>query len=198
MEKNLMMQLLTRDFRQRRVEQLERLKEWEDEINEATQGKPPVKIENNVDLDEPPVGFTYVTQCKVCTSCLYYKYFILISVQSCLIFQAGEGVVIPDDPMIGCECLDCIDGRKTCCGPMSGTQSAYTKAGRLKVPVGTPIYECNSRCKCGPECPNRVVQRGSKVLSPFYQFPNKISTALFCILVKILHISYQQWSWMGC
>lgn len=67
MEKNLMMQLLTRDFRQRRVEQLERLKEWEDEINEATQGKPPVKIENNVDLDEPPVGFTYVTQCKVCT-----------------------------------------------------------------------------------------------------------------------------------
>lgn len=65
MEKNLMMQLLTRDFRQRRVDQLVRLKEWEDEINEATQGKPPVKIENNVDLDEPPVGFTYVTQCKV-------------------------------------------------------------------------------------------------------------------------------------
>lgn len=60
-----MMQLLTRDFRQRRLEQLERLKEWEDEINEATQGKPLVKIENNVDLDEPPVGFTYVTQCKV-------------------------------------------------------------------------------------------------------------------------------------
>jgi histone-lysine N-methyltransferase SUV39H len=79
-------------------------------------------------------------------------------------FQAGDGVVIPDDPVIGCECLDCIDGRKTCCGPMSGTQSAYTKAGRLKVPVGTPIYECNSRCKCGPECPNRVVQRGSKVV----------------------------------
>ena len=66
MEKNLMMQLLTRDFRQRRVEQLERLKEWEDEINATTQGKPPVKIENNVDLDEPPSGFTYVSQCKVC------------------------------------------------------------------------------------------------------------------------------------
>lgn len=65
MEKNLMMQLLTRDFRQRRVDQLQRLKEWENQINETTQGKPPVKIENNVDLDEPPVGFTYVTQCKV-------------------------------------------------------------------------------------------------------------------------------------
>lgn len=65
MEKNLMMQVLTRDFRQRRIDQLRRLKEWEDEINAATQGRPPVKIENNVDLDEPPVGFTYVTQCKV-------------------------------------------------------------------------------------------------------------------------------------
>ena len=60
-----MMQLLTRDFRQRRADQLQRLKEWEDEINEATVGQPRVTIENNVDLDEPPVGFTYVTQCKV-------------------------------------------------------------------------------------------------------------------------------------
>lgn len=154
-----MLQLLTRDFRQRRTDQLKRLKDWEDEINKATQGKPPVKIENNVDLDDPPVGFTYVTQCKVIRS-LNYQAGQILEIH----FQAGEGVVIPDDPMIGCECLDCIDGRKTCCGPMSGTQSAYTKAGRLKVPVGTPIYECNSRCRCGPECPNRVVQRGSKVI----------------------------------
>lgn len=65
MEKNLMMQLLTRDFRQRRTEQLQRLKKWEDEINQATQGKPVIRVENNVDLDDPPVGFTYVTQCKV-------------------------------------------------------------------------------------------------------------------------------------
>uniref|UniRef100_A0A8C3UWR3 Histone-lysine N-methyltransferase n=1 Tax=Catharus ustulatus TaxID=91951 RepID=A0A8C3UWR3_CATUS len=25
---------------------------------------------------------------------------------------------------------------------------------------GAAIYECNSRCRCGEECPNRVVQRG--------------------------------------
>ena len=51
---------------------------------------------------------------------------------------------------------------------MSGQpKSAYTKAGRLRVEVGTPIYECNKRCKCGPECANRVVQRGSKVIFKF-------------------------------
>lgn len=139
LEKTLMMQVLARDFHKRRIEQQLRLKEWEEEINQIVQGNPPIKIENNCDLEEPPVGFTYVTQCK-----------------------AGEGVIIPDDPIIGCECTDCIDS-KTCCGPMSGSHSAYTKLGRLKVPVGTPIYECNDRCLCGAQCPNRIVQRGSKV-----------------------------------
>lgn len=65
MERNLMMLLLTRDFRQRRKEQLFKLQEWEGELNKATEGKPPIKVENNVDLNEPPAGFTYVTQCKV-------------------------------------------------------------------------------------------------------------------------------------
>ena len=139
-ERTLMMQRLIQDLRSRKADHANRLRLWEYEINQVTKGYPPVKIENNVDLEEPPVGFSYMNHCK-----------------------AGEGVVIPDDPVIGCECTDCIDGRKTCCGPMSGTQSAYTKAGKLRVPVGTPIYECNSRCKCGLECPNRVVQRGSKV-----------------------------------
>lgn len=26
-----------------------------------------------------------------------------------------------------------------------------------------PIYECHDACSCGPECPNRVVERGRKV-----------------------------------
>ena len=28
--------------------------------------------------------------------------------------------------------------------------------------VGCPIYECNRRCACGPDCINRVVQNGRK------------------------------------
>jgi len=79
MEKSLMMQLLTRDFRLRRIEQLRQLKKWQDEINEIAEGRPPVKVENNVDLDEPPVGFTYITQCKVQYIC-YSPLFIIYAV----------------------------------------------------------------------------------------------------------------------
>lgn len=32
-----------------------------------------------------------------------------------------------------------------------------------QVSYGTPIYECNNRCKCGPDCVNRVVQKGRTV-----------------------------------
>ena len=78
--------------------------------------------------------------------------------------QAGTDVIIPDEPAIGCTCSDCNECQKTCCGALSGGVAAYTKAGRLKVNVGTPIYECNSRCLCKEDCVNRVVQRGSKVL----------------------------------
>lgn len=65
MERTLMMQRLTNELRQRRTTQQERLKEWEKDINAITKGLPPVKIENLVDLEEPPVGFSYVNQCKV-------------------------------------------------------------------------------------------------------------------------------------
>uniref|UniRef100_A0A671MUR1 Histone-lysine N-methyltransferase n=1 Tax=Sinocyclocheilus anshuiensis TaxID=1608454 RepID=A0A671MUR1_9TELE len=30
----------------------------------------------------------------------------------------------------------------------------------MKVMPGVPIYECNSKCRCGPDCANRVVQKG--------------------------------------
>lgn len=40
---------------------------------------------------------------------------------------------------------------------------AYNAAGRLRVEVGTPIYECNKICKCDKDCTNRVVQKGRKV-----------------------------------
>ena len=67
---------------------------------------------------------------------------------------------------MGCECIDGKCGlktEKTCCPSLNGHMMAYTAAGRLRVEVGTPIYECNKRCKCDKECTNRVVQRGRKV-----------------------------------
>lgn len=68
LERTLMMQRLTNELRARRAEQLERLRLWEKEINNVTKGWPPVKIENNVDLEEPPAGFSYMNHCKVVSS----------------------------------------------------------------------------------------------------------------------------------
>ena len=46
---------------------------------------------------------------------------------------------------------------------------AYNAGGRLRVEVGTPIYECNKICKCDKECTNRVVQKGRKVFIVFHK-----------------------------
>ena len=60
--------------------------------------------------------------------------------------------------------LTCLfQDRKSCCGAAAGSEFAYYTNRRLRVPYGTPIYECNKLCKCGPDCPNRVVQKGRKV-----------------------------------
>ena len=37
---------------------------------------------------------------------------------------------------------------------------------------GTPIYECNKRCKCSDKCFNRVVQKGRKVKLCIYRTSN--------------------------
>ncbi|KNE57587.1 hypothetical protein, variant 1 [Allomyces macrogynus ATCC 38327] len=52
-----------------------------------------------------------------------------------------------------------------------GTTMAYTPTGRLRDVLDLPhdalrtlhVLECTARCKCGPACANRVVQRGSTV-----------------------------------
>lgn len=118
------------------------LKDWQDELNNIIKGfdPAPVLVENQVDLEGPPENFIYINERK-----------------------EGPGVVIPKDPLIGCDCEDCYQNRKKCCVAESGAVLAYYKSnGRLRVPRGFPIYECNIRCKCGPDCLNRVAQKGRK------------------------------------
>ena len=45
-----------------------------------------IVIENDVDLEGPPQGFTYINESRT-----------------------SEGIAIPDDPVIGCECENCLD-----------------------------------------------------------------------------------------
>lgn len=126
-------------FSEIRRDQLESLMEWESEINSITKGKPTILVENLADLESAPQDFLYIEE-----------------------YLPGNGVIIPDEPPIGCDCENC-DSRSKCCFAQYEGVFPYTQGCRVRVPPGTPIYECNKRCKCPADCKNRVVQRGSNV-----------------------------------
>lgn len=121
----------------RRAEQLLHLRAFEQRIN-ATDKSSNLSVENVVDYEGAPVDFTYINE-----------------------IRPGDGVVIPTDPFVGCHCDGpCGYRSKTCCGRNSGSEFAYDCKRRIRVPQGTPVFECNKRCACGPDCGNRVVQQG--------------------------------------
>ncbi|XP_017794899.1 PREDICTED: histone-lysine N-methyltransferase SUV39H2-like isoform X1 [Habropoda laboriosa] len=120
-----------------REKQLKSLKDWENEMNTITKGKPLILVENMVDLEGAPQDFYYIEE-----------------------YLPGNGVIIPNDPPIGCECNTC-NSKTECCFSQDSRNCPYTTGCKIRVPPGTPIYECNKRCTCDMDCINRVVQRGS-------------------------------------
>ncbi|XP_076754442.1 histone-lysine N-methyltransferase SUV39H2-like [Xylocopa sonorina] len=122
-----------------RSKQLKSLKDWENEINIITNGKPLILVENMVDLEQAPQDFYYIED-----------------------YLPGNGVIIPNDPPIGCECVTC-NVKTKCCFSQEGRVCPYTSTCKIRVPPGTPIYECNKRCACNMDCINRVVQRGTQM-----------------------------------
>ncbi|XP_050412611.1 histone-lysine N-methyltransferase SUV39H2 [Patella vulgata] len=125
------------------------LKEWEKKLNHISIDPAKIFVENNVDLEGPPQNFEFITD-----------------------YREGEGISIPQDPIIGCDCDNCFDNKKHCCPMGCGAQFAYYKNKRVRVEKGTPIYECNKRCRCGPECSNRVVQNGCKFRLSIFRTAN--------------------------
>lgn len=128
--------------------QLNTLSQWETELNKTCQADALIKVENLYDLEGPPKGFIYINEC-IPTS----------------------GVNLPDDPPIWCECESCEPRNKKCCGQQTAVFT-YRGSGRVNVPRGTPIYECNKRCKCAVTCRNRVVQKGRSVPLCIYRTNN--------------------------
>ncbi|XP_018111224.1 histone-lysine N-methyltransferase SUV39H2 isoform X2 [Xenopus laevis] len=111
------------------------LRRWEEELNRKKSHSGMLFVENVVDLEGPPIDFYYIND-----------------------YKASPGVNTLGEAIVGCECSDCFKGK--CCPTEAGVLFAYNEHKQIKIPPGRPIYECNSRCKCGPDCPNRVVQKG--------------------------------------
>ena len=108
-----------------------------------------VTVENCIDRSYPPLDYNYI---------------------SCNIYREG----VPDlndstsnNVLCGCECFSlgrtCEPKTRYCCAGMAGSRFAYTQEKTVRVPPGTAIYECNTKCTCSSSCINRVVQHGAKV-----------------------------------
>ncbi|XP_017054622.1 histone-lysine N-methyltransferase Su(var)3-9 isoform X1 [Drosophila ficusphila] len=129
-----------------RRKQLLDLAKFEERMNQVEQPSPPIRVENNVDLETIDNNFMYI--------------------QNNII---GEGVPKPEAGILGCKCADengvegCTPSTK-CCAKMAGELFAYERSTRrLRLRPGSAIYECNSRCPCDESCSNRLVQHGRKI-----------------------------------
>ena len=106
-------QQLIRQMTLARKKQLQDIKDYEKEINEIDPHAH-VSVINDVDLEGPPRQMKYINA-----------------------YRAGEGIAIPDDPLVGCSCETCDIRNKNCCPKTSGDfQFAYTKHGKLREVIG--------------------------------------------------------------
>ncbi|XP_018420543.1 PREDICTED: histone-lysine N-methyltransferase SUV39H2 [Nanorana parkeri] len=123
------------DFIVKKAKQRIALKRWEEELNRKKTHAGMLYVENDVDIEGPPRDFYYIND-----------------------YKTTPGVNTLGEAIVGCECTDCFTG--ICCPNEAGVLFAYNEHKQIRIPPGRPIYECNARCKCGPDCPNRVVQKG--------------------------------------
>ncbi|XP_044065818.1 histone-lysine N-methyltransferase SUV39H1-like isoform X6 [Siniperca chuatsi] len=113
------------------------LQRWEVHLNQTRNHPGRIFVMNEVDFEGPPKNFTYINNYKV-----------------------GQGIVL-DEMAVGCECKNCLEEPVNgCCPGASLHRMAYNDRGQVRIRAGQPIYECNSQCSCGADCPNRVVQKG--------------------------------------
>ncbi|XP_033752010.1 histone-lysine N-methyltransferase SETDB1-B-like [Pecten maximus] len=89
----------------------------------------------------------------------------------------AKGVKLNLDPdfLVCCSCTDgCSDRTKCECQQLTVEATGIVEGGkknpnagyehrRLKEPLTTGVYECNSRCKCDSRCCNRAAQNGLNV-----------------------------------
>lgn len=140
------------------------LQRWQDYLNRRKNHKGMIFVENTVDLEGPPLDFYYINE-----------------------YRPAPGISINSEATFGCSCTDCFFDK--CCPAEAGVVLAYNKKQQIKIQPGTPIYECNSRCRCGPECPNRIVQKGTQYSLCIFRTSNGCGWGVKT-LVKIKRMSF--------
>ena len=135
------------------------LLEWQFMLNKQCRpNEAYILVENRMDEATIPWSFKYITS-----------------------NQYGEGVPDPsklkaEGRICGCTCYimgkRCGPKNQHCCPKMAGADFPYSPAGKIRLPPGNPIYECNSLCSCPQDCLNRVVQRGRKINMCIFRTPN--------------------------
>ena len=92
----------SKHFKLRKIDQKISLEEWEQHLNRVYKGEPYIKVENEVDHEGKPDYFEYITESR-----------------------SMEGILVPDDPLVGCDCEDCKNCKESCCGANAGAPFAY-------------------------------------------------------------------------
>ncbi|XP_031215387.1 histone-lysine N-methyltransferase SUV39H2 isoform X3 [Mastomys coucha] len=140
------------------------LQRWQDYLNRRKNHKGMIFVENTVDLEGPPLDFYYINE-----------------------YRPAPGINLNSEATFGCSCTDCFFEK--CCPAEAGVVLAYNKNQQIKIQPGTPIYECNSRCRCGPDCPNRIVQKGTQYSLCIFRTSNGCGWGVKT-LVKIKRMSF--------
>ncbi|XP_060228678.1 histone-lysine N-methyltransferase SUV39H2 isoform X2 [Meriones unguiculatus] len=140
------------------------LRRWQDYLNRRKNHKGMIFVENTVDLEGPPSDFYYINE-----------------------YRPAPGISLNSEATFGCSCTDCFFEK--CCPAEAGVVLAYNKNQQIKIQPGTPIYECNSRCRCGPDCPNRIVQKGTQYSLCIFRTSNGCGWGVKT-LVKIKRMSF--------
>ena len=117
-----------------------KLVRWESELNAICILDPVIAVENFVDNEGPPADFNYVREN--------------------ITNEVADKLLDPSF-LVGCECFPRCSHNKCTCPKDSGGHFGYDRSKRILLAPGSPIYECNSHCKCSIDCPNRVIQKGT-------------------------------------
>lgn len=117
-----------------------------------------INVYNDIDLEGPPPNFKYIATCEY-----------------------GKDVPRPEDItdfMIGCDCVDGCENEILCSCSVRDNYDvpisfSYNKKGEVLITRSNIIHECNVKCFCGPDCPNRVIQKNNIPYLEIFKTKNK-------------------------